>query len=93
MSNPQLTITKREEGKNPRQIRSNGFIPVSIYGKNYDAKSAQVNAHEFELAYRNNKDGAWELNFDKEKLNAKIKELQIDYSTSKYLNIEFAVEQ
>ena len=87
--NAKLKIQERESGKNPRQIRSEGFIPVSIYGKGTEAKNAQVNAHEFEMAYKNNKDGQWELSLGKEKINAKIQELQANYATSEYLNIEF----
>ena len=84
-----LNVVEREEGKNPRQIRAMGFIPVSVYGKGRDAKNAQVNTHEFELAYKNNKEGEWELAFGKEKINAKIAELQTNYATSEFLNIEF----
>ncbi len=84
-----LNIQEREEGKNPRQIRSMGFIPVSIYGKGMDSKNMQVNAHEFELAYRSNKEGNWELALGKEKINAKIQEIQENYATSEFLNIEF----
>ena len=84
-----LNIQERTEGQNPRQIRSAGSIPVSIYGKGIEAKSGQVNAHEFEMAYRNNKEGQWELTFGKDKFNAEIKELQTNYATSTILNIEF----
>lgn len=91
MANAKLTIQNREEDKNPRQIRSAGFLPGSIYGKGMEAKNIQINTHEFELAYRNNKEGAWELNLGKEKFNAKIQELQINYSTNEFLNVEFAL--
>ena len=84
-----LNIKERENGKNPRQIRSMGFIPVSIYGKGIEAKNAQVDAHEFEMAYRSNKEGQWDLSFGKEKYTAKIQELQTNYATNEYLNIEF----
>ena len=84
-----LNVIEREEGKNPRQIRSMGFIPVSIYGKGMESKNAQVNTHEFEMAYKNNKEGEWELKFGKEKINAKIAELQTNFATSEFLNVEF----
>jgi len=89
MSNATLNATMREENKNPRQIRSMGFIPASIYGKGIEPKNIQINAHEFELAYRANKEGNWELKLDSEKFNAKIQELQVNYATNEYLNIEF----
>jgi len=84
-----LKIEVRTEGQNPRQIRSAGFIPVSVYGKGIEAKSGQVNTHEFEMAYKNNKEGNWELAFGKDKFNAKIQELQKNYATNEILNIEF----
>ncbi len=91
MANAKLTITAREEGKNPRQIRSAGFLPGSIYGKGMEAKSIQVNTHEFEMAYKNNQEGTWELTLGKEKFNAKIQELQMNYATNEFLNVEFTL--
>ena len=91
MANAKLKIELREEGKNPRQIRSAGFLPGSIYGKGIEAQSIQLNTHEFEMAYKNNKDAQWEVNFDGKKLNAKIQELQINYATNEYLNVEFVL--
>ena len=84
-----LNIQEREADKNPRQIRSMGFTPASLYGKGMEAKNIQVNTHEFEMAYKNNKEGQWELTLGKEKFNAKIQELQTNYATSEILNIEF----
>ena len=91
MANAKLQIENRETDKNPRQIRANGFLPGSIYGKGIEAKSIQINTHDFEMAYKNNKEGSWELVLGKEKFNAKIQELQVNYSTSEYLNVEFAI--
>ena len=91
MANPKLTITAREEGKNPRQIRTAGFLPGSLYGKGIEAKSIQINTHEFEMAYKNNQEGTWELVLGKEKFNAKIQELQKNFATNELLNVEFAL--
>ena len=91
MANAKLKVESREENKNPRQIRSAGFLPGSIYGKGIEAKNIQVNTHEFELAYRDNKEGNWDLTLGKEKFTAKIQELQINYATSEFLNVEFAL--
>ncbi len=91
MANAKLTITAREADKNPRQIRSAGFLPGSIYGKGIEAKSIQVNTHDFEMAYKNNQEGTWELALGKEKFNAKIQELQVNYTTNEFLNVEFAL--
>ena len=91
MANAKLTITNREEGKNPRQIRTAGFIPGSLYGKGIEAISFQANAHDFEMAYRENQDSTWELTLGKEKYNAKVQELQVNYATNEYLNVEFCL--
>ncbi len=91
MANAKLNATLREEGKNPRQIRKEGFLPGSIYGKNIEPKNIQISTHEFELANRNNEEGTWEINLGGEKINAKIQELQMNFSTSELLNVEFAV--
>lgn len=91
MANAQITITAREEGLNPRQIRNAGFLPGSLYGKGIEAKNFQVNTHDFEMAYKNNQDATWELTFGKEKFNAKIQELQVNYATNEFLNVEFAL--
>lgn len=91
MANAQLTIENRTEGKNPRQIRQAGFLPGSIYGKGMEARNIQINTHEFEMAYKKNQDAVWELSLGKEKFNAKIQELQMNYATSEFLNVEFNV--
>jgi ribosomal protein L25 (general stress protein Ctc) len=91
MANAKLTILERETDKNPRQIRSAGFLPGSIYGKGIEAKSIQINTHDFEMAYKNNQEGTWELVLGKEKFNAKIQELQKNFATNELLNVEFAL--
>ena len=91
MANAKLKIENRMDDKNPRQIRALGFLPGSIYGKGMDAKNIQVNTHEFELAYRDNKEGNWDLTLGKEKFTATIKELQMNYATNELLNVEFAL--
>ena len=89
MANAKLKIEERTQDRNPRQIRSAGFLPGSIYGKGIEPKNIQVNTHEFEMAYKNNKDGEWELTLGKEKFTASIQELQKNYSTNEFLNVEF----
>ena len=41
-----LDIEERTQGQNPRQIRANGNLPITIYGKGMDSVSAQINTHE-----------------------------------------------
>jgi len=91
MANAKLTIIEREADKNPRQLRAAGFLPGSLYGKGIEAKSFQVNTHDFEMAYKANQEGTWELSLGKEKFSAKIQELQVNYATNEFLNVEFAL--
>jgi len=91
MANVSMKIENRDENKNPRQLRAAGFLPGSLYGKGIEAKNIQVSAHEFELAYRNNQDSTWELTLGSEKFNAKIQELQMNYATNEFLNVEFGL--
>lgn len=84
-----LNAKERETDKNPRQIRVEGFIPATVYGKGMESKNVQICAHEFEMSTRNNKDAVFELNVGSEKYNVVIQELQKNYSTNQVLNIEF----
>ena len=81
----------RPEGKNPRQIRATGALPITVYGKGLESKSLQIDAHGFRLQYRNSPDATFELNIDGKKVNAIVQSIQIDYVADKYLNVEFKV--
>jgi len=89
MANATIKAQVRDSEKNPRQLRSAGILPGSLYGKGIDAKNIQIDNHEFELLYKANKDAVWELSLNKEKITAKIRELQVNYSTNEFLNVEF----
>lgn len=84
-----LNAQEREADKNPRQLRSAGFVPATVYGKGTESKNIMVCAHEFEMATRNNRDAVIELQAGKDKFKVVIQELQINYSTNQVLNIEF----
>ena len=84
-----LNVQEREADKNPRQLRSAGFVPATVYGKGMESKNIMVCAHEFEMATRNNRDAVIELQAGKDKFKVVIQELQINYSTNQVLNIEF----
>ena len=91
MANAKLNATEREQDKNPRQIRANGFIPATVYGKGMESKNIQINTHDFEMLYRDHKEGVLELALNKEKFNVKIQELQKNHATNEFLNVEFMV--
>lgn len=84
-----LNAQEREADKTPRQLRSAGFVPATVYGKGMESKNIMVCAHEFEMATRNNRDAVIELQAGKDKFKVVIQELQINYSTNQVLNIEF----
>lgn len=79
----------RAQDKNPRQLRSEGLLPATVYGKGIESKSIQINAHEFAMAYKNAPEATFEIAVGKEKFTAKVQEAQIQYSDNKILNVEF----
>lgn len=79
----------RAQDKNPRQLRAEGLLPATVYGKGMDSKSIQINAHEFNMAYKNNKEAVYEISVGKEKFSAKVQEAQTQYSDNTILNVEF----
>lgn len=86
-----LDIEERSEGLNPRQIRANGNLPITIYGKGMDSVSAQLNTHEFKHIYRDNKDAVYELTLGKKTYKTVVQNLQINYATAEEQNAEFKV--
>lgn len=86
-----LNIEERSQELNPRQIRANGNLPITIYGKGMDSVSAQVNTHEFKMTYKNNKDATYELKLGKQTYKTVVQDLQINYATTQELNVEFKV--
>ncbi len=84
-----LNAQERSADKNPRQLRAEGFVPATVYGKGMESKNIQICAHEFEMSTRNDRDAVFELVVGKEKFKVVIQELQKNYSTNQVLNIEF----
>ena len=79
----------READKNPRQLRAAGLLPATVYGKGMDSKSIQINAHEFNMAYKNAPEAVYEVSVGKEKFKTIVQEAQIQYSNNEILNVEF----
>lgn len=51
MSNTAIKLEKRTEGLNPRQVRAEGNVPVTVYGKSLEKSlTLQVNDKEFRKA-------------------------------------------
>ncbi len=79
----------READKNPRQLRAAGLLPATVYGKGMESKSIQMNAHEFNMAYKNAPEAVYEITVGKEKFTTNVQEAQIQYSNNAILNVEF----
>ncbi len=84
-----IEAQKRDESKNPRQLRAAGFLPATIYGKGKDSVSIQLDKRSFINTYKNNKDAEYEVVVGKDKYNAVVQLLQIEASTQKEMNVEF----
>lgn len=79
----------RAEDKNPRQLRAEGLLPATVYGKGMESKSIQINAHEFKMAYKNAEDALYEISVGKDTYKTIVQEAQIQYSDNSILNVEF----
>jgi|GluameStandDraft_1065615.scaffolds.fasta_scaffold09915_5 ribosomal protein L25 (general stress protein Ctc) len=79
----------READKNPRQLRAAGVLPATVYGKGIESKSIQINAHEFNMAYKNAPEAVYEIAVGKETFKTTVQEAQIQYSNNQILNVEF----
>jgi ribosomal protein L25 (general stress protein Ctc) len=82
----ELDVQERDVTRNPRQLRSAGLIPATLYGGGSTPKNLQVEAHAFTLAY---KKGVREFKLGALGLNAKAHQVQHHTTSLKILNIEF----
>ena len=89
LSESAIETQPRTQGANPRQIRVKGFLPITVYGKGVESQSLQIEAHSFKLLYRKNPEATFELVIDGKKVNAVVQDIQVNYSTNEYLNVEF----
>ena len=86
----QLTINaKNREKKTPNKLRSEGFVPATVYGHGFESNSIQVNAKEFSKVPHRAYSHINELNIDGEKFPILIRNVQRDPVRDTYLNIEF----
>lgn len=82
-----LDATERDE-RNPRQLRSNGLIPATVYGKGMEPKSIQIDGKHFTISYSR---GARLFKLGSLGLTAKAHQVQI-HSYKRYVqNVEFLV--
>lgn len=79
----------RPEGKNPRQTRAMGLLPVTVYGKGVESKSLVVNAHDFQVTREARTGATCTLVIDKKDVKVEIQNVQVNYATNEILNVEF----
>ena len=84
-----IEAQKRDESKNPRQLRAAGFLPATVYGKGKDSVSIQVDKRTFVNTYKNNKDEVYEIVIGSDKYNTKVQNFQVEAGTQLPMNVEF----
>lgn len=87
----EINVQKRDEKKNPRQVRAEGNLPATVYGKGQDSVSVELNAKEFLTAYKKDADSTFSLKMDKKSMNVKVKDVQENYRTGEKLNVQFVL--
>lgn len=86
-----LNVEKRDENKNARQLREEGILPATIYGKGMTSVSVQLNCKDFILNYKKDPKASFKLVLGKDSYKAQVANLQQNYSTMENLNVEFKV--
>ena len=84
-----INAEKRDENKNPRQVRAEGKITATVYGKGMESVSVELNEKEFMTQYNKDKTAAFDIKVDENTYCVKVQNVQTDYRTGKNLNIQF----
>jgi ribosomal protein L25 (general stress protein Ctc) len=83
-----IEAQERDTSRNPRQLRADGLIPATIYGKGATPRSIQVPSHIFTQAYLK---GEKEFDLQGIGIKAKAHQLQIHPVSRAVQNIEFLI--
>jgi ribosomal protein L25 (general stress protein Ctc) len=84
-----LQIEERNKDLNPRQLRAEGKLPATVYGKGQESVSIQLDRREFVLLYKKHKDSVFQLKSASTSYNTVVQKFQIEASTNKELHVEF----
>jgi ribosomal protein L25 (general stress protein Ctc) len=84
-----LQTTLRDDTLNPRQLRSAGFIPATLYGPGREPVSIQVREEEFVRLYGRQRIKHFLLDGLEGNLMATAHQVQVHPVSQKVLNIEF----
>ncbi len=86
-----INVEKRDEKKNPRQVRAEGKLTGTVYGNGQESVSVELGAKEFLTAYDKDKDATFSLKLDKKSMDVKVKDIQENYRTGEKLNVQFVL--
>jgi len=89
MAKSQLQAKKRDNTLNPRQTRSEGRLPATLYGKGMESLSIELDTKEFAQTYKKDKYAIFQLSVDNKNYNAIVKRVQMKSINDNYLNVEF----
>ena len=84
-----LNIEKRDDSKNPRQLRAEGLLTGTIYGKGLESVSVQMNERDFINTYKKDVNANFEISVDGKNYTVVVAKLQKNYRTNENLNVEF----
>ena len=84
-----LNVSDRDTSINPRQLRREGKIPATVYGKGIDSYSIQLEKKLFTQLYNDKSLHLLSLNKNGEVFSVLLKNVQSDPLTREILNVEF----
>lgn len=84
-----MEIEARDFSKNPRQLRSEGIIPATVYGKGVESESIQLNGKNFIALYKANRDATFELKGSDKSFKTVVQNVQTRATTDSVLSVEF----
>jgi ribosomal protein L25 (general stress protein Ctc) len=86
-----IKAEKRDDKKNPRQVRAEGKLTATVYGKGAESVSLELNAKEFLTEYKKDTNATFSLEVEKKSMNVKVKDVQENYRTGEKLNVQFVL--
>jgi ribosomal protein L25 (general stress protein Ctc) len=91
-SQNEVQLLERDTTLTMHQLRSAGYLPITIYGPGVEAPvSAQIRHHEFHVMYTNHGERRFVLNGMGHQLKAKAHQVQMHAAKHKILHVEFYV--
>lgn len=88
MSTTELEIFERDTTVSPRKLRSVGYVPATIYGKNREPISIQVKSHPLHMAIKAGS-RQFSLKGVGETIQAEVKQIQKVSTREEILHVEF----